>query len=84
MENFFIMEKLKMAEYDRIMPIKFNFWRTYDGQEIDLIEVINENITAYETKYKNKKTKIPKQWINNYPNAKFVTVTVDNFIDLLL
>jgi len=83
-ENFFVMEKLKKSAYKRIMPVSYNFWRTYEGQEIDLIEIINGNIIAYEIKYRAKSVKIPQTWKKYYPDAKFFTVTPENFLDFLL
>jgi len=35
-ENFFILERLKYREYHNIYANQY-FWRTYDGNEIDLV-----------------------------------------------
>ena len=83
-ENFFVMERIKKLTYDRIMPVSFHFWRTYDGQEIDLIEIIDGKITAYEIKWNKKKIKIPKKWKENFSDSKFIPLTQDNFLYYLL
>lgn len=83
-ENFFVTERIKKSTYDRIIPISYHFWRTYNGQEIDLIEVVDNNIEAYEIKYQKKKVKIPPLWEKHYQNSKFYTVTRENFLDFLL
>jgi predicted AAA+ superfamily ATPase len=83
-ENFFVMERIKKLTYDRIMPVSFHFWRTYDGQEIDLIEIIDGKITAYEIKWNKKKIKIPAKWKENFSDSKFISLTQDNFLDFLL
>jgi predicted AAA+ superfamily ATPase len=83
-ENFFVMERIKKLTYDRVMPVSFHFWRTYDGQEIDLIEIIDGKITAYEIKWNKKKIKIPAKWKENFLDSKFIHLTRDNFLYFLL
>jgi len=36
-ENYIVMERIKKQEYDQIISNNY-FWRTYEGQEIDLVE----------------------------------------------
>ena len=48
------------------------FWRTYDGQEIALIEEIDNKLKAFEIKWSSKKkVKIPKKWYEKYKNSQF-------------
>ena len=82
-ENFFVMEKIKKSTYERNLPVSYKFWRAYGGQEIDLIEISNEEIKAYEIKYQKQKVKIPPLWQKNYSGAKFNVVTKDNFLEFL-
>ena len=82
-ENFFVMEKIKKTTYERNLPVSYKFWRAYGGQEIDLIEISNEEIKAYELKYQKQKVKIPPLWQKNYSGAKFNVVTKDNFLEFL-
>ncbi len=83
-ENFMIMERIKKCSYDGIYSA-FYFWRTYEGQEIDLIEEYGGKLFAYEFKWaKSKKIKAPKNWVNNYPDAEFKVITKDDYLDCLL
>jgi hypothetical protein len=82
-ENFLFMERIKTKSYKRIYSNDF-FWRTYDRQEIDLIEERDGNLYAFEFKWNKSKTKIPKAFINAYPDASFKVINKDNFLDFLV
>ncbi len=69
-ENFLFMERFKTKHYKRIFSNDY-FWRTYDKQEIDLVEERSGNLFGYEFKYSPQKTKVPKAWQKAYPDAKF-------------
>ena len=81
-ENYCVSERIKIQTYKETFS-DFYFWRTYDKQEIDLIEVINTGINAYEFKWGEKFAAPPKAFINNYPEAKFDTINRDNFFNFL-
>ncbi len=81
-ENFFIMEKIKKANYQN-QPANFYFWRTYDQKEIDLIEERNGKLTGYECKWQEKKVKAPANWLKTYENAEYVSINKDNYGDYL-
>jgi len=83
-ENFFVVEKMKKAAFDRIMPVNFYFWRTYGGKEIDLIEEMSGKVSAYEIKWGVSKHKFPKDWKENYKNAKNFLISKDNYLKFLL
>lgn len=53
-ENYIIGERRK-ANFNNGLHKEFYFWRTYDKQEIDLIEESAESLTALEFKWGNKK-----------------------------
>jgi len=76
-ENFLISERRKQHLYRNTLA-KMYFWRTKQQQEIDLVEEQNGQITAYEIKWNNKKTKFPKSFIEAYL-AKSSVVDRDNF-----
>lgn len=83
-ENFFVSERMKYNHYSRNFT-KSYFWRSFQQQEVDLVEVENTEIRAYEMKWnKNKKTKIPLTFSNAYPIKDSFTVTPDNYMDFLL
>ena len=78
-ENWFIMEKIKLASNSR-QPANFHFWRTYDQQEIDLIEEYSGKLTGYECKWSAKKVSTaPRDWQATYQNASFYPVNSENF-----
>lgn len=69
-ENWFIMEKIKAANING-KPANFYFWRTYDQQEIDLIEEREGRLVGYEIKWKDKLVKSPREWLATYKNSSF-------------
>lgn len=82
-ENFLFMERIKTKSYKRIYANDY-FWRTYDRQEIDLIEERDGNLYAYEFKWNKPKAKVPKAFINAYPDASFEVINKDNFLEFLV
>lgn len=82
-ENWFILERMKRLGNTGI-PTNFYFWRTYDQQEIDLIEERGGELVAYECKYASGKTvKTPCDWSVAYPDARFVPVVGTDAFPLL-
>ncbi len=82
-ENYVISERIKKQHY-HLHHTENYFWRTYDGQEIDWIEVNNNEINAYEFKWnKNKKAKIPKAFEKAYSEAKFSVINTNNYLDFI-
>ena len=81
-ENFFITEKLKDNQ-NHLLHCQFHFWRTYDQQEIDLIEEKNEVINAYEMKWSKKLPKAPAGFMKTYTGADFNVVNPDNYLEFL-
>ncbi len=77
-ENWFIIEKMKSANIFE-KPANFYFWRTYDQQEIDLIEERAGKLRGYEMKWKKKTAKAPDEWLKTYQNASFEVVNKDNY-----
>lgn len=59
------------------------FWRTYDQQEIDLIEVENNQLAAYECKWKIHKHKIPAAFAGAYPEASHQIISQDNYLGFI-
>ncbi len=78
-ENFLISERLKVLS---IHSIKANgyFWRTTQQQEIDYIEEVSGDISAFEFTWNPKSRKrIPKTFIKSYPNCSTKIITSENF-----
>lgn len=77
-ENWFIMEKIKAASIFE-KPANFYFWRTYDQQEIDLIEERGGKLFGYEIKLKNKSVRPIADWLKTYKNSSFEVVNKENY-----
>ncbi len=82
-ENYMIGERIK-GNCNAVLGKEFYFWRTYDHQEIDLIEESSESLTALEFKWGNKKPDIPGVFKEAYPNATFDVVNRDNYLNYIL
>jgi predicted AAA+ superfamily ATPase len=78
-ENYLIGERIK-ANYNEGLGKEFYFWRTYDRQEIDLVEESSDALTALELKWGNKKPDVPAIFKETYPNATFSIVNKDNYL----
>jgi len=66
-ENFFVNECRRQHAYTNT-GTKDYFWRTYDQQEIDLIEVSSDgSLEAFECKWQDKKHRTPGAWKKAYP-----------------
>ncbi|MFC5282591.1 ATP-binding protein [Pedobacter alpinus] len=81
-EAYCIYERIKLNSVNQITAEYF-FWRTYDQQEIDLIEKIDGNIAAFEFKYKERKHKIPTFFAKNYSDANFSIIHQDNYLEFI-
>ena len=81
-ENFLITERLKRNAYADSLA-RMYFWRTNHGQEIDLIEEQDGELTAFEFKWKAKpNARIPASFLNSY-KAKAMIIDMDNFREII-
>lgn len=78
-ENYIISERIK-ANYNNGLGKEFYFWRTYDRQEIDLIEEDSNSLMALEIKWGNKNPEAPRIFKEAYPNATFDVINKDNYL----
>jgi len=81
-ENWFIMEKIKKENNNRSFP-NFYFWRTYDQQEIDLIEEKEGRLNAFECKLSDKPYSFPKGWKDAYPQSSLIKIDKNNYQEFL-
>lgn len=82
-ENYLMAERMKYNAYTKKLKNQY-FWRTYDQQEIDLIEEGSGMISAYEFKWNaSKKVKAPGAWSRAYPDATFETINRDNYLEFI-
>lgn len=79
-EQYLLSERIKNNAYRGHSPQYF-FWRTYDGQEIDLIESHNGKLKAFEFKWKNNNVKIPAAFGKAYPDAQFTVINQENYLN---
>jgi predicted AAA+ superfamily ATPase len=77
-ENFCMIERLKFNQVHN-RHASLYFWRTYDGAEIDLIEVTDEKIAAFEFKWNpRKKPGMPLSFAEKHPTATFNVIHPGN------
>jgi len=82
-ENYLISERIKQNFYlgqDK----SFYFWRTYNGQEIDLIEQSEHKLSAFEFKWGSKVSPPPGAFSLNYPDAEYIVINIDNYLEFIL
>lgn len=83
-ENYLFMERVKRNTYKK-ENADYYFWRTYDQQEIDLVEIKNKKISAFEFKSSSKKIpKKPVAFAKAYPDAGFEVVNDKTYLDFIL
>ncbi|MFA6547636.1 MAG: ATP-binding protein [Candidatus Magasanikbacteria bacterium] len=84
-ENFIAVERLKNRSYNNIYG-GYYFWRTYEQEEIDLVEDRDGKLFGSECKWsaqKGEKTFAPKTWTKEYPKAGFKVITPENYLDFI-
>lgn len=77
-ENFVASEFKKKNNFISNMKNLY-FWRTYDGQEIDLVEEDEGKLLGYEVKWNKVRKSAPKAWKQNYKEASWKVITKDNY-----
>jgi len=84
-ENFILVERMKRRAYASIYANVY-FWRTYDQQEIDLVEEREGKLFGYECKWSLRRaTAAPKSWLAAaaYPEASWEVITPENYLAFL-
>jgi predicted AAA+ superfamily ATPase len=83
-ENYLFMERLKRNTYLK-QQTEYYFWRTYDQQEIDLVEINNKKMSAFEFKFSSKKTpKQPIAFSKAYSDATFEVINDKTYLDFIV
>jgi len=83
-ENFIVMERLKYLSNNSIYRNSY-FWRTYDGQEIDLVEEGEGKLLRLEVKYSPKaKLKKKNLFAGIYENSSIELINKDNYLNYLI
>lgn len=81
-ENFVVAERRK-KQYWAGNSMNNYFWRTYDQQEIDLIEEASGKLLAFEVKWNKVRKYPPKIWQETYPESVWQSINKDNFLDFV-
>ena len=83
-ENYLMSERMKVNHYLK-RRVNSYFWRTYDQQEIDLVEITNKKMSAFEFKFSSKKTpKQPIAFSKAYSDATFEVINDKTYLDFIL
>ena len=82
-ENYLISERRKYINYQNIYANTF-FWRTIQQQEVDYIEDLNGNLSAFEFKTNPvKKVRLSKTFAQSYPQHTFDVISPENYMEFL-
>src|SRR3989338_8343380 len=77
-ENFVISEKYKQ-QLGLGFKTNYYFWRTYDKQEVDLVEDRGGKLRGWEIKWSGRDKKPPRAW-SSYKNASWKIINRDNYL----
>ncbi len=80
-ENFVISEKYKQ-QLGLGFRTNYYFWRTYDKQEVDLVEDKGGKLQGWEIKWSGKDKRAPRAWMS-YKDASWKTINRDNYLEEL-
>ncbi len=82
-ENYVLVERLKRNLYTGHLAESY-FWRTYDRQEIDLVEAWGGHLGAAEVKWSPRSvSRPPGAWRQAYSDSSFRVVHQENYLDFI-
>ena len=81
-ESYILVERLKHNLYNG-HPAESYFWRTYDRQEIDLVEEWGGQLLATEMKWTARSHPAPGAWCKAYPESSFQVVHPENYLGFI-
>lgn len=81
-ENYLMAERRKL-KLNQLTDTEMFFWRTYDQQEIDLVEETSGTIHAFEFKWGLKTPKVPKAFNQSYPGSTYEVVNRENYFEFI-
>jgi len=82
-ENFLVTERFKFLHYTRKFVNRY-FWRSYRQQEVDYIEEVDGQLSAYEFKWGKKKATLPSEFNKAYSVKEFKTINRDNYRNFII
>ena len=80
-ENFLVVERAKKNQYSGV-SISTRFWRTYDKAEIDMVEINDGKLAAFEFKWGNDTSRTPKAFKETY-GIEAKTINKDNYLEFI-
>lgn len=80
-ENFLAVERLKKNEYSKVQKEYF-FWRSYEKAEIDWVEIQENEISAFEFKWKAAKPHTPKAFKETY-GQEVKIISKENYLEFV-
>ena len=81
-ENFLVSERRKQNQYKNTFA-RMYFWRTIQQQEIDYVEEREGEISAWEFKWNQTKTRFPRIFLENYKTEGLI-VDRKNFREFVI
>lgn len=83
-ENFLILERMKAFANKNHELVHYNFWRSYDGAEVDYVEKsYTDALRAYEFKYQGNTLSRGAYSFTNAYQTEVQLVNMDNYLDFL-
>jgi predicted AAA+ superfamily ATPase len=80
-KNFMVIERLKFRAHHNLHARDY-FWRTWEQQEIDLLEEYDGHLHAYEFKWSPRKSAVmPSAFQQAYPDATWQVITPDQCVE---
>ncbi len=79
-ENLFVLERIKYQSNHHIGANRY-FWKTYNKIEVDYLEERNDELYAFECKYKDRPSRGLKIFESEYTNAKTFLVHKDSLFE---
>ncbi len=81
-ESYVLVERMKYNLYNDRLAESY-FWRTYDRQEIDLVEEWGGRLLATEMKWSTRPNRAPGAWRKAYPDGFFQVVHPENYLGFI-
>lgn len=75
-QNFVIAERMKNARYKSEL-VHYHFWRSYDGAEVDLVEIRNQKLHGIKISYDGRYLRESKLFDKLEP-ASYTEITPEN------
>lgn len=81
-ENFIMIERRSRRAYAQKIS-GMHFWRNYTGAEVDLVEVENGKISAFECKWSPSRPRTPRSFKEHY-GVKAKQINQKNYLEFIL